>query len=87
MTAVDVETDLLPLVDVVTSGNLNQIIATARSYLQRDSTVDILIGHIGMIAAHGDPIGHRTITLAAASMLSRFVSWIPASIDTLEPTK
>jgi hypothetical protein len=87
MAAVDVETDLLPLVDVVASGSLDQIIATARSYLQRDSTVDILIGHIGMIAAHGDPIGHRTITLAAASMLSRFVSWIPASIDTLEPTK
>ena len=87
MVAVDIEADLSPLVDVVTSGNLDQIIATARRYLQRDSKVDLLIGHIGMIAAHADSTGHRTITLAAASMLSRLVSWIPASIDTPEPAK
>jgi hypothetical protein len=87
MVAVDIEADLSPLVDAVVSGNLDRIVATAREYLQRDSALDILIGHISMIAAHGDPIGHRTTTLAAASMLSRFIPWIPAPVDTPEPPK
>jgi len=87
MVAVDTGVDLSPLVDAVASGNLDQVIATAREYLQRDKSVDILIGHIGIIAAHGDPAGHRTITLAAASMLGRFIPWIPAPVDTPEPAK
>src|SRR5260370_42643573 len=87
MVAVGIGVDLSSLVDAVASGNLDQIIATAREYLQRDNAVDILIGQIGMIAAHGDPAGHRTITLAAASMLSRFIPWIPAPVDTAEPAK
>lgn len=87
MVAVDIEADISPLVNAVTSGNLDQISTTAREYLQRDSAVDILIGHIGMIAAHGDPAGRRIITLAAASMLSRLILWIPAPVDTPEPAK
>lgn len=87
MVAVDIEADLSSLIDAVTSGNLDQIIATAHQYLQRDSAVDRLIGHIGMTTAHGDPEGHRTITLAAASMLSRFLPWIPAPVDMPEPAK
>jgi len=87
MVAVGIGVDLSSLVDAVASGNLDQITATARKYLQQDKAVDILIGHIGMIAAHGDPAGHRTITLAAASMLSRFIPWIPAPVDMPEPAK
>src|SRR5207253_9602339 len=84
MVAVDTGVDLSSLIDAVTSGNLDQIIATAREYLQRDNAVDSLIGHIGMIAAHRDLTGHRTITLTAASMLGRFIPWIPAPVDTPE---
>ncbi len=87
MVAVDTGTDVSSLVDTVVSGNLDQIIATAREYLQRDTAVDILIGRIAMIAAHGDPTGHRTITLAATSMLGRLTHLIPAPIDTPEPAK
>ena len=87
MVAVDTGTDVSSLVDIVVSGNLDQIIATAREYLQRDTAVDILIGRIAMITAHGDLTGHRTITLAAASMLSRLIHWIPAPIDTPDPAK
>src|SRR5690349_17373890 len=87
MVAVDIGVDLSSLVDAVASGNLDQIIATAHEYLQREKTVDILIGHIGMIAAYGDPGGHHTITLAAASMLGRFIPWIAAPVDMPEPAK
>ncbi len=87
MAAVDVEADLSSLVDAVASGNFDQIIAIARDYLQQDKAIDIVIGHIGMIAAHGDPAGHRTITVAAAAMLSRFITWIPAPVDMPEPAK
>lgn len=81
MVAVHTEIDLSSLVDTVISGNLEQIIATARHYLQQDKAVDTLIGHMAMIAAHGDLAGHRTITLAAASMLGRLIPWIPAPVD------
>ncbi len=87
MVAVNTGANISSLVDAVGSSNLDQIIATARQSLQRDTAVDNLIGHIAMIAAHGDPAGHRTITLAAASMLGRLIPWIPAPVDMPEPAK
>jgi hypothetical protein len=87
MVAVGIGADLSSLVDAVASDNLDRIITTAREYLQRYNAVETLIGQIGTIAAHSDPVGHRTITLAAAAMLSRYISWIPAPVDTTEPVK
>jgi hypothetical protein len=87
MVAAHTEANLSSLVDAVVSGNLDQIITAGRHYLEQNKAVDSLIGHIAMIAAHGDPAGHRTITLAAASMLGRFIPWIPAPVEMPEPAK
>jgi hypothetical protein len=69
------------LVHALIKGNTNQIITAARELLQQAEQVDVLLGRIGMIAAHGDPDGHPSITLAAAAMLSRLLPTIPAPID------
>src|SRR5690348_1849867 len=87
MAAVDMRADLSLLLDAVASGNIDQIIAAAREYLQQEKAADVLIGRLGMIAAHGDREGHRTITLAAISMLGRYLHWIPAPVDAQEPAK
>jgi hypothetical protein len=96
MAAVDMRTDLSTLIDAVvgtgrsqgtTSGDMNNIIAAAREYLHQGTATDVLIGRIGMIAAHGDTDGHPTATLGAAAMLSRLAYWIPAPIDAQETPK
>jgi hypothetical protein len=87
MTAVDMRADLSPLIDSVISGDTQTIIAAARDYLLQDKAADVLIGRIGMIAAHGDTDGHPTITLSAASMIARLAYWIPAPFDTNTPPK
>jgi hypothetical protein len=87
MAAVDMRADLSTLIDAVTKGDINQIIAAAREYLQQGIEADVLIGRIGMIAAHGDSDGHPTATLGSASMLARLAHWIPAPIDAQEAPK
>lgn len=87
MAAIDMRADLSLLLDAVVSGNIDQIIAAAREYLQQEKTADVLIGRIGMIAAHGDREGHRIVTLSATSMLGRYLHWLPAAVDAQEPAK
>jgi hypothetical protein len=102
MAAVDLRVDLSTLIDAIveagqpqgsnrseapTQRNISQLIATARDYLHQDKAADVLIGRIGMIAAHGDTDGHPTITLDSASMLARLAYWIPAPIDTQDTPK
>lgn len=87
MSAVDMRVDLSTLLQAVLSGNDQEIIAAARAYLQQEKSADVLIGRIGMIAAHGDPDGHPIASLGAAAMLSRLAYWIPAPIDTPESAK
>lgn len=81
MPAVDMRTDLSTLIDAVLTGDINQLIAAVYEYLHQDKAADVLIGRMGMIAAHGDTDGHITITLDAASMLARLAHWIPAPVD------
>jgi hypothetical protein len=98
MAAVDTRADLSKLIDAVVragqspeispaQADISQLIATAREYLHQDIAADVLIGRIGMIAAHGDTDGHPTITLASASMLARLAYWIPAPIDAQDTPK
>lgn len=87
MAAVDMRADLSLLFDAVASGNHARIVATARDYLQQDRAADVLLGRLGMVVAHGDQEGHRTITVAAATMLSRLLHWIPAPVDAQEPPR
>ncbi len=94
MAAVDLRADLSKLIDAVvgagltpTPDDINHIIAAARDYLHQGKAADVLIGRIGMIAAHGDTDGHPTITLDSASMLSRLAYWIPAPVDAQDAPK
>ncbi len=87
MAAIEMRVDLSTLLDAVISGNNEQIISVARDLLQQGKAADVLLGRVGLIAAHGDPDGHPTITLAAAAMLGRLLHFIPAPPDTPEPAK
>lgn len=81
MAQVTMGVDLSTLINALIEGNTDSIITAAREHLQHGEQVDVLIGRIGMIAVHGDPEGHPSITLAAAAMLSRLIHTIPAPID------
>jgi hypothetical protein len=82
MSAIEMRVDLSTLVDAIVNGDKSHIIAAARAHLLAGEAADVLIGRIGMIAAHGDQDGHIITTLAAAAMLSRYLRFIP---DPLNP--
>src|SRR5947209_5557004 len=70
------DTDITPLVNAMVAGNTDQMTGSARELLERGVGASELIGRIAMVAAHGDSEGHVMLTLAAASMMSRwFVAW------------
>ena len=73
MPSVGMYTDISPLVDAVVAGDSDRIIAIARELTERGADAAELIGRVGMLAAHGDSDGHTIITLAAASMMSRWL--------------
>ena len=76
MPSVGMNTDITPLVNAIVAGNSDQMTGIARELLERGTGASELIGRIAMIAAHGDSEGHIMLTLAAASMMSRwFVAW------------
>ena len=102
MAAVDLRADLSTLIDTIVGarrpqatsrsettapGDIDHIITTARAYLDQDKAADVLIGRIGMIAAHGDTDGHPVMTLDSASMLCRLAHWIPAPVDAQDAPK
>jgi hypothetical protein len=88
MASVEMRVDLSQLIDTLIKGNHQDIIDAARTYLlQKDEHVDaseaasVIIGRVGMTAAHGDPDGHVIITLTAAAMLCRLLHWLPLPPD------
>ena len=85
MASVEMGVDLSLLVDALVSGNQERIIAAAREHLEHGEAADVLIGRIGLIAAHGDPDGHIITTLAAAAMLCRYTHWLPQPLETSTP--
>src|ERR1700694_1954781 len=72
MPSVGMNTDITPLVNAIVAGNTDQMTGIARELLERGIGASELIGRLGMIAAHGDSEGHIMLTLAAASMMSRW---------------
>ncbi len=72
MPTVGMNTDITPLVNAILAGNTEQITGIARELVTGGAGASELIGRIGMIAAHGDSEGHAILTLAAASMMSRW---------------
>ncbi len=87
MAAIDMRADLSLLIDSVSSGRIEAIVAAARSYLEQDKAADVLLARIGMQLAHRDTDGHPLITLTAASMLGRLIHWIPAPVNAQELPK
>jgi hypothetical protein len=85
MAQVEMSVDLSQLTNAIIAGNRAETIAAARELLRHGEAVDVIIGRLGMLASHGDPDGHTTITLAAAAMLSRMVHFIPQPVDASEP--
>src|SRR5260221_2387798 len=81
MLTVGMYIDISCLVDAVVVGDIDRIIATGRELTLRGADASELIGRVVMIAAHGDSDGHTILTLAAASMMCR---WLIASRFTLE---
>src|SRR5579875_672692 len=88
MASVEMRVDLSHLIETLVRGNHQDIIDAARTYLlQKDEDIDaseaasVIIGRVGMIAAHGDPDGHVIITLTAAAMLCRLLHWLPLPPD------
>lgn len=73
MPSIALNTDISALVDAIASGDSNRVIDAARTLVQQGADPGELIGRIGMIAAHGDSDGHPVITLAAASMMCRWL--------------
>lgn len=77
--------DISTLVDAAVAGDSNQLITVARAFLhQKGVPASILIGRMGMIAAHGDRDGHAILTLNAASTLAHWCNALPHASD-VEP--
>src|ERR1700680_2206388 len=72
MPTVGMNTDITSLVNAIIAGNTEQITGIARELVAGGAGASELIGRIGMIAARGDSEGHVILTLAAASMMSRW---------------
>ncbi|HEU5227654.1 MAG TPA: hypothetical protein VFU49_07565 [Ktedonobacteraceae bacterium] len=81
MASVTMAIDLSTLIDIVASGNEEQIIEAAREHLQQGEAPDVLLGRVAMVAAHGDPDGHIVTTLGSAAMLARYIQRIPHPLD------
>jgi hypothetical protein len=69
--------DISALVEATLSADSGQIIATARSYLQKGAPAAELAARIGLRVARGDSDGHAVLTLDAAAALSRFIPTLP----------
>jgi hypothetical protein len=81
MAAVEMMTDLSNLVDALISGSDDRVIAAARDHLQQNEAADVLLGRIALLAARGDSEGHTVTALGAATMLSRYLHFIPQPLE------
>lgn len=73
MPMIGMDVDISALIDATVAGDSKQIISTGRTLLQQGEPAAVLLGLIGMIAAHGDHDGHAILTLNAAASLSRWL--------------
>ncbi len=69
--------DISALIDATVAGDSKQIITTSRALLRRGAPAAVLLGRVGMIAAHGDTDGHAILILNAAAGLSRWLNALP----------
>jgi len=81
MASIEMKADLSLLTDALVAGDPDAIIATARDLLAHGESADVLIGRIGLIAAHGDLTGQTLLMLDAAAMLCRYLHTIPQPLE------
>lgn len=81
MTAIEMERDLTQLLHALVAGDTERILSVAREHVQRGDSPEVLLGRVGMLAAHGDSDGHPILTINAAAMLERLLLWIPKPLD------
>ncbi len=84
MASIEMKADLSSLVSALVAGDTNAIVASARDLLAHGESADVLIGRIGLIAAHGDPTGQTLLMLNAAAMLCRYLHTIPQPLEGAE---
>lgn len=77
MPMIGMEADISALVDATVAGNSDNMITTARTLLRQGAPAAVLLGRVGMIAAHGDNDGHAILILNAAGSLSRWLNALP----------
>ncbi len=81
MAAIEMKADLSPLVSALVAGDPDSIVAATHDLLAHEDAADVLIGRIGLIAAHGDPSGKALLILNAAAMLCRYLKFIPQPLE------
>ena len=77
MPMIGIGVDISALVDATVAGDSDNIITTARPLLRQGAPAAVLLGRVGMIAAHGDTDGHAILTLNAAGSISRWLNALP----------
>lgn len=73
MSSVAVRNNLSTVIDAVLAGDSSAIERTARETISQAEDASELLGKIGLLAMNGDTDGHTTLTLAAASVLCRWL--------------
>jgi sirohydrochlorin ferrochelatase len=73
MASVGMRVDLTELLEATAAADPERLAAIGSSLVHERADIDVLIGRVGMIAAHGDADGHLVIMLSAASVLSRWL--------------
>src|SRR5579863_1752377 len=77
MPMIGMDTNISALVDATAAGDNDKLIAVARTFLHQGDPAAVLLGRVGMIAAHGDADGHAILILNAAGGLSRWLNALP----------
>jgi hypothetical protein len=73
MSSVAIRHNLAPVIDAIVAGDRQALLTTAQEIISRAEDASELIGRVGLIAMRGDSDGHTVLTLAAASVLCRWL--------------
>lgn len=82
MSSIGMLTDISALIEATVSGDRDAIVTAARALLLTGSAGDVLLGRLGMIAAHADSDGHAILILSAAATICRWQTFAPRPVET-----
>ncbi len=81
MASITMKADLSSLVSALVAGDTNATVTATHDLLAHGDSADVLLGRIGLIAAHGDRSGQTLLLLNAAAMLCRYLHTIPQPLE------